>query len=131
MILPDDKKPVSPTNQAEGHNCKVIIRKSSNEKTLMNLTYPIKYGRVGGSIWSEKEVVDLLFSWGYITRSGSWLSPTQDLKDILIKQEFEPFEKIQGEDKLFQYLMDNPKILTFLLKMFKEHIQDTNSKESV
>jgi len=129
MILPNDKAPVSPTNQAEGHFCKVVIRKSSNEKTLMNLTYPIKYGRVGGSIWNEKEVVDLLFSWGYMLRKGSWLSPTQDLKDILTKEGFEIFDTIQGEDKLFKYLMDNPKILAFLLKMFKEQIQDTSSKE--
>lgn len=129
MILPNDKAPVSPTNQAEGHNCKVVIRKSSNEKTLMNLTYPIKYGRIGGSIWSEKEVVDLLFSWGYMLRKGSWLSPTQDLKDLLTKQGFTIFETIQGEDKLFQYLMDNKPVLDYLLKMFKEQIQDTNSKE--
>ena len=38
-----------------GHYCKVVFRKSVNEKTGAQVRYPIRYGRKdGNSIWVEK-----------------------------------------------------------------------------
>ena len=44
-----------------GHYCKIVFRKSVNEKTGAQVRYPIRYGRSdGNSIWIEKEIIDLL-----------------------------------------------------------------------
>ena len=66
LIPPKEKKP-------DGHWCKVIFRKSANEKTGIEVKYPIKYGRSdGNSIWKEYEVLDLLLENGCLIKKGAW-----------------------------------------------------------
>ena len=65
-----------------GHFCKIIFRKSVNEKTGSSVRYPIKYGRKNGnSVWLEKEVLDMCYTWGFIEKKGAWISLDKDVLD--------------------------------------------------
>jgi RecA/RadA recombinase len=113
------------TNPPIGHFAKATIKKSPNEKTNLTIPYPIKYGRTGGnSIWVEKEIVDLLFAWEFLTRKGSWISATEEFNEMLVENGFEAFEKIQGQDAVFSYVEKNKELLDFLINYFKKTIND-------
>ena len=101
------------------------VKKSPNEKTNQRITYPIRYGRKGGtSIWIEKEIVNLLESFEFIKKSGAWISITDDFKDLLSENKLEFPEKIQGMNKVFKYIEDNPDLCNFLFNYFKKYIQE-------
>jgi RecA/RadA recombinase len=104
-----------------GHFCKIAFRKSVNEKTGMVVRYPIKYGRVGGnSIWVEKEVIDMLYLWGFIEKRGAWISFDQDVLQGLSKYKIDCPEKVQGEQKLLSLLEENKNLCSKLTDMVKE-----------
>ncbi len=104
-----------------GHYCKVIFRKSPNEKTGREVKYPICYYRKSGkSIWVEYEIFDLLLAFDYLKKGGAWLnfssSAFKELKDC----GFDTVpEKIQGKDQFITFLEDNPKIAQFYFNKFK------------
>ena len=115
-------------NKIIGHIAKITVKKSPNEKTNYTLEYPIKYGRTNGtSIWVEREVIDMLYLWGYINKKGAWISVEQDFIDLLAKEKLEFPEKIQGEPKLNSLLEDSPDLTSFLIKHFKELIYQENN----
>lgn len=104
-----------------GHFCKIIFRKSVNEKTGAQVRYPIKYGRVNGtSVWVERELIDMLYLWGYLEKKGAWISFDTDLIKKAKDSNVECAEKIQGEPKLVDYLENNPELQDFLLAQIKE-----------
>jgi RecA/RadA recombinase len=122
---PSDNKIDVNNNPPIGHFAKVTVKKSPNEKTNLTIPYPIKYGRVGGnSIWVEKEIVDLLFAWEFLTRKGSWISATEEFNEMLVENGFEQFEKIQGQDAVFSYIENNKKLAEFLANYFKKTINN-------
>jgi hypothetical protein len=105
-----------------GHWCKLVFKKSPNEKTNRTVTYPIKYGRKGGrSIWIEKEVVSLLIQWEMIeVKKAGWSSFAPSLKtEMETALKCEVPETIQGEDNIFEYLQENPKVNDFLLEKIR------------
>jgi RecA/RadA recombinase len=105
---------------ASGHWCKVVFRKTPNETTGMEVKYPIKYGRTGGkSIWVEYEVFNTLIKWGFVKRSGSWVTVDEKLTEELKSNNLEMPEKIQGEDAFTAYLEENPKLCEYLFQKLK------------
>ena len=107
----------------EGHYCKVIFRKTPNEKTGIAVRYPIKYGRTGGtSVWVEYEIANLLIAFDHLKQSGTWFivneesSLIKSLSDIGIEMQ----KKFQGIAKTRKYLEENPKICTFFFDKLKE-----------
>ena len=124
LILENPTQPIDQQkNKILGHIAKITVKKSPNEKTNYTLSYPIKYGRKNGkSIWVEKEVIDMLYLWGYINKKGAWISTEKDFLDILNAQKFDFPEKIQGESKLSNFLESNPELMSFLIEHFKEII---------
>ena len=126
QILQDpSKKPEATTNPIIGVYSKLIIKKSPNEKTNTRISYPIRYGRTGGtSIWIEKEIVDLLEAYSFIKKSGAWISATEDFKELLTGTSFEFPEKIQGMNNLFKYIETNPDLTKYLFEFFKKDIQE-------
>ena len=105
---------------ASGHWCKVVFRKTPNETTGMEVKYPIKYGRTNGkSIWVEYEVFNTLVKWGFVKRSGSWVTVDEKLVEELKSNDLEIPEKIQGEDAFTAYLEENPKLCEFLFQKLK------------
>ena len=104
-----------------GHTCKVIFRKSVNEKTNARVRYPIIYNRTGGnSIWLERELVDMMRLWGYFEQSGAWItfdeSTFEQFKDKGLPN------KIQGEGRLISLLEENRELSNLLVKDFKKMI---------
>jgi RecA/RadA recombinase len=106
-----------------GHYCKIIFRKSVNEKTGAQVKYPIRYGRCNGnSIWKEKEVLDLMKNWGFLEQKGAWISVDSDLIIKLKENGFDFPEKVQGEQKILDILEKDLKILNFFYNMLQEEI---------
>ena len=124
LILENQTQPVDQQkNKILGHIAKITVKKSPNEKTNYTLEYPIKYGRKNGtSIWVEKEIIDMLYLWGYISKKGAWISIEEDFVDMLKKNKFEFPEKVQGEPKLNALLESNQDLMNFLIKHFKKMI---------
>jgi RecA/RadA recombinase len=104
-----------------GHWSKILLRKTTNEKDGIEITYPIRHGRIGGkSVWTEYEIADMLIQWGFAKKSGAWITFDTDLiKNIKedIKKDFP--EKIQGMDQLRTFLENNSEICNYLFNKFK------------
>jgi RecA/RadA recombinase len=104
-----------------GHYCKIKFRKSINEKTGAQVSYPIKYGRTSGrSVWKEKEVADLMFSFQMAEKKGAWISFSDELKKELEDNEIEYEGKFQGEQKFLAHLEENEELTDFLYSEFKK-----------
>ena len=116
VILKDPtKKADSISNPIIGHYCKIVIKKSPNEKSKSKFKYPIKYGRTDGrSIWLEKEIVEALKGWEMVTRSGAWYYIDDELSSILKQNKFEIPEKFQGENAIFNWIESDEKLIKFL-----------------
>jgi len=108
-----------------GHWCKVIFRKSSNEKTGLEVRYPIRYGRVGGkSIWVEYEVVDMLLQWEMATAKGAWVTISDEIIDEVQEKTSLEFKKQhQGMDNLRKYLEENKEIGKYLFSKFRDALK--------
>ena len=124
LILENPTQPIDKLkNKILGHNVKISVKKSPNEKTNYTLTYPIRYGRTDGtSVWIEKEVIDMLYGWEYIHKRGAWISADESFLELLRENDLEFPEKIQGEAKLSLLLEENPALTNFLTSYFKNII---------
>lgn len=106
-----------------GHFCKIVFRKSVNEKTGAMVKYPIIYGRTGGnSVWIEKELIDMMYMWGFIEKKGAWISFDEEIIKKLGDKDIECPEKIQGEAKLTAFIEKNKSLCDYLVDLFKESI---------
>lgn len=104
-----------------GHYAKITVKKSPNEKTNSVIKYPIVYGRTGGrSIWNEKEILDMLYLWGYAEKKGAWISFTDDLRNDMKEAGIEMPETIQGEPKFNAFIEENENIKDYLIKYFRD-----------
>ena len=120
---PSIKKMDAKNNPAIGHFAKAIIRKSPNEKTNNAIIYPIRYGRKkGSSIWIEKEIVDLLYAWEFISKKGSWIKITDEFADIIKENKLNFPEKIQGDNNVFKAIEQDSDLSAFLVNYFKNAI---------
>jgi len=112
-------------NPAIGHMAKFLVHKSDNEKSRLTISYPIKYKRKGGgSVWVEREVVDMLIMMEYLNRAGAWFSFDDDLRAICEKSNFSLPEKIQGLDNVYSTLENDEELTKFLINYFKNLIAE-------
>jgi hypothetical protein len=122
---PSDTKIDINNNPIIGHFAKVTVKKSPIEKTNLTIAYPIRYGRTNGnSVWIEKEVIDMLYVWEFINKKMSWISITEEFKELLAENNLELPEKIQGNENLFKLIEDNKDLLSFLISYFKKTINN-------
>lgn len=122
---PNNKKIDLEKNPPIGHWAKVTIKKSPNEKTNLQIPYPIRYGRKNGSsIWIEKELVDLLYAWEFVERSGPWVKPSEDFIELIKDTNIQLPENFQGEKALFKFIEENPSLIKFLVNYFKNSINE-------
>jgi RecA/RadA recombinase len=120
---PSNKKYDPDKNPYIGHHAKVVIKKSPNETTNNRISYPICYGRKGGkSIWFEKELTDLLWSWEFLTKRGTWISATEDFAEVMAEAGFEWPKSLQGNPAIFKYIDENPDQAQFLKNYFRAAI---------
>jgi RecA/RadA recombinase len=122
---PSEKQIDAVTNPIIGHFAKVTVKKSPNEKTNLTISYPIKYGRTNGnSIWIEKEIVDLLLLWEFVTKGGSWYTATEEFEELLSENSLPAFGKVQGLDSVFSKIEQDQLLSKFLITYFKKAICD-------
>jgi len=111
-----------------GHYCKIRFRKSVNEKTGAQVRYPIRYGRTdGNSVWKEKEIIDMMYLWGFIKKKGAWISFDEEMLSELKKQNLECPEKIQGDQKLLELLDNNGSLKDYFYNIISKIFE--NEKE--
>jgi RecA/RadA recombinase len=101
LILQDEKAiPDVQKNPYIGHQVKVTVKKSPNERTNSVIRYPIRYGRKNGtSNWIEKEISDFIQGWGMVTKKGAWLSFEEDVVETAKKFGVDLSSQIQGVQK--------------------------------
>lgn len=126
LILEKPKeKPDSQKNKILGHYAKVTVKKSPNEKTNSQIRYPIIYGRKNGnSIWNEKEILDLMYIWGFANKKGAWINFDKNfIEEFKSERSVEIPEIIQGQNKFDEWLTENENAKNELIKYFKEVIE--------
>jgi RecA/RadA recombinase len=103
-----------------GHWCKIIFRKTANEKTGVEVKYPIRYGRKNGkSIWAEYEVVEMLQMFDLAQAKGAWVTINDEIIEEVKKEINLEFKKQhQGVDNLRKYFEENKEIGKYLFKKF-------------
>ena len=112
--------------KAIGHWCKIIFKKSPNEKTGTEVKYPIKYGRKGGtSVWIEYEIIDFLLAWEFAVAKSAWIYITDSLLKELKEAGLEMDDKYNGMENLRKFLEENPKVTEYLFKKFKAALNKT------
>lgn len=103
-----------------GHFCKIIFRKSPNEKTNKEVKYPIRYGRTGGnSVWVEQEVTDTLLMFEMIVQKGAWITVSDDLLKELESNGLKIEKQHQGMESFRKALEENKAICSYLFNKFK------------
>ncbi len=113
-------KPDRLTNKIIGHLCKIQIKKSPNEQTGNTVSYPIKYGRSGGtSVWKESEITDMMLMFNLLSKSGSWFSIAETLGKELSEAGFTDVPvKLQGLDNWRKWLEANEPVTNYLFEKF-------------
>lgn len=103
-----------------GHWCKIVFKKTPNEKTGIEVKYPIKYGRTNGtSVWVEYEVIDVMLTWEMITAKGAWVTVSDDIIKELKEKGLEIEKQHQGMDNFRKYLEENKPITDYFFNKFK------------
>lgn len=112
-------KVTDPDTKVLGHNCKITIRKSTNEKNHQQVEYKIKHDQTNGtSIWREFEIIDCMWIYGYL-EGKTWLNISPILLKNLKEHGLEMPEKINGETKLRIFLEENQPITDYLFEFFR------------
>ncbi len=117
-----EAKPDPIKNKVLGVYATIEIKKSGTDVTGTKVKIPIKKGRVGCSIWSEKEACDLILSFQLVTVKASWLLFDAQIIEEAAKQGITLKEKIQGINQLYDYLESDKAILNFFLAKIKAAI---------
>ena len=66
----------------------------------------------------------MLYVWEFINKKMSWITITEEFKELLAENNLELPEKIQGNDNLFKLIEDNKELLSFLTSYFKKTINN-------
>lgn len=129
LILEDPQGKPGKDNPILGHKVKIQIKKSPNEKSGITVEYPVRYGRSEGkSVWVEYEIVDALFMFELLSKSGSWLT----LADVMVKELAEAKlkdvpAKLQGVDNWRKFLEERPDVTEYLFAKFRKLIGQTKA----
>lgn len=138
------------TNPALGHNVRIKVKKSSNEKRFLTVEIPIKHGVSHGSaIWREREIGDAMLMWQLVSKvkpkvegdkdaakakegeakKGSWLYFAPTLLAELAEKGLPPLEadkdgnvKVQGMNQLYDLLETRKDVADYLFGRFKAMI---------
>jgi len=124
LTLADEKAPPDrEKNPIRGVNVKIDLRKTSTDETGVLVEIPIKRGRVGNCVWTEKEAVDMALIFGLITKKGAgWFSFEETLVAQAKKEGVEIVPKIQGIDVLYDYFENNKPVCDWFLAKIKRVI---------
>ena len=108
-----------------GHWCKIVFRKTANEKTGIEVKYPIKYrAEAGKSVWVEKEVADMMIAWDMAVAKGAWVTVSDEIiEEVKEKTGLEFKKQHQGVDNFGKYFGEEPKIGKYMFAKFREALK--------
>ncbi len=130
LILQDpDSKYDEQKNPYLGHNVKITVKKSPNEKTNTVIRYPVRYGRKNGtSNWIEKEILNFLLMSSQAVRNKAWITFSEDFLETLKEAGFVDFPtQVQGASKFEALIVENIKLKKFLYNYILNSINITTS----
>ena len=100
-----------------GHYFTIEFVKTYHERSYEEIGIPIKYGH---GVWHEQECLDLCMAYQYITKSGAWYEFSEDIIKLVEDKGEEMVAKHQGEQKVIDFLENNPKITWIILDFIKD-----------
>ena len=116
-------KPDRIKNKVLGLYARIEVKKSATDVTGIQLKIPIKKGRIGNQIWVEKEIADLIIAYELVKTAGSWMS----FPDVIISDAANDgltlVPKIQGANKLYLYLEENPPVMHWFKKRLSPYLK--------
>jgi hypothetical protein len=66
----------------------------------------------------------MLYVWEFIIKKGSWISATDEFKELLTENQLSFPERIQGNENLFKHIESDRDLLAFLVSYFKQTINN-------
>ncbi len=117
-----DEKPDPIKNKALGVYATIEIKKSGTDITGTKVKIPIKKGRIGNSIWTEKELIDMILSFQLANRKGAWISFDEGIIESAKDKGIELKAQIQGMNALYEYLEQDKAVFDFFLSRIKSAI---------
>lgn len=118
-----NEKPDLHKNRIIGHLCKIILKKTPNEKSNVMIKYPIRYNQTGGnSVWKEYEIVDIMLIYRLLTKKGAWVSISEELVKEAAENGLTLKEQHNGQTAFRVYLEENPELTTWLFNKLKATI---------
>lgn len=119
-ILEHEKEKVDPVkNKILGIIAKVDIKKSASDESGIMIEIPIKRGKIGNAVWTEKEIFDVLVVHQLIEKKGSWLEIRDVLGNMAKEDKIDLKLKHQGLEQFSEYFEANPAITAWLVEKIK------------
>lgn len=96
-----------------GHYCVIEFSKTPNDKDNETIRIPIRHNH---GVWVEREVVDLLFQYGFIMKKASWNKFDPSFYAEMMKNvpDCGLSESVQGAASLYGAFEKNPKLVVFV-----------------
>ena len=118
-----NERPDPIKNKIIGHWCKIILKKTPNEKSNVMIKYPICYGRTGGtSVWRELEIIDIMLIYGLMVKKGAWINISEELVKEAAQNKIELKEQYNGVTAFRVYLEENTDLTEWLFNKLKATI---------
>lgn len=104
-----------------GREVSIKLEKTPNETTGQLVSFPVKFKQVGrGSVWSEKEIIDVFLGWEVFEPKGAWINISEDFLEFAASNGVQLEPKYNGKDKLFESLSNIPGAIPVCFKFFQE-----------
>ncbi len=123
LIRPNMDKPPGIDNQLSGKRVRIRFKKTLNEKTGTQISYPIKYKVKGkSSVWNTVEVLDIMKAYSMI-KIATWINfPVTLGKEVEDATGTIVPDKFNGEKKLTNWLDGMPEVVNYLFNKFKDNL---------
>lgn len=105
-------------NKIIGVYATIEITKSGTDVSGTKVKIPIKKNRSGCAIWQEKEIVDLMISFGFIEKKGAWFNFSSVLLAEAKEAGIELKEKLQGLVSVYDYMEEEREVFNWLYNKF-------------
>lgn len=115
----EGEKPDLVKNKILGVNAMIDIKKSATDETGVTIEVPIKKGKVGNCIWTEKEIFDALIYWGLVTREKAKIEISKVVDDMAKEDKIELKLKHIGLAQFSEYFETNPDKMEWIIKKIK------------
>lgn len=120
LILENPKERPSMENKVIAHECSITIKKSTNETDSMVCRIPIKRGRVGNSVWVERELVDMCLAFQVLKKEGAWFSFESSLIEEAKKDGVVIKEQLHGLNGAYSYIEEDKSVFNWMYNKFSK-----------